>query len=105
MFVSACNRDVDEFKFTGRVVGSDMCSSSQIGYMIDVISPDDIGMEYTLGGTKYKHLLMCYRPSRILHYGDTVNAVGYFTDSYAKLNCFANIDHGLPEVILLSVDE
>lgn len=101
----SCNSDIDEFKFTGRIVGADQCSSSQIGYIIDILSPDSLGKQGTIGGTKYDHLVMGYRASRILQYGDTINAVGYFTESYAALNCFINIDHGLPEVILLSVDE
>ena len=103
--LSACNKDIDEFRFTGLVVGADMCSSSQIGYMIDIMTPNDLGVEYTLGNTKYSHMVMGYRASRILHQGDTVNAVGYFTESYASLNCYGSIDRGLPEVILLSVDE
>lgn len=102
---TACNNDIDEFSFTGHVVGADMCSSSQIGYVIEVISPDNVGSQATIGGTQYNHLVMGYRASRILHQGDTINAVGYITESYAKLNCYGDISRGLPEVILLSVDE
>lgn len=102
---TACNGDIDEFKFKGFVVGADLCSSSQIGYIINITTPDDLGKQDTIGGIRYDHLVMGYRASRILHQGDTIDGVAYFTKSYAKLNCFGNIDHGLPEVILLSVDE
>ena len=105
MLLAACNNDIEEFKFTGHVVGADMCSSSQIGYIVDIISPDSLGDEATIGSAKYSHVVMCYRAPRILHQGDSINAIGYFTQSYAKLNCFGNIDRGLQEVILLSVDE
>ena len=105
LLATACNSDVDEFSFTGHVVGADMCSSSQIGYVIDILSPGGVGIPATIGGTKYDNLVMGYRASRILHQGDTVNCVGYTTKSYAKLNCYGNIDRGLPEIILLSVDE
>lgn len=105
LLLGSCNNDIDEFKFTGHIVGADMCSTSQIGYIVDILSPDSLGEEATIGGAKYPHVVMCYRASRILHQGDTISAVGYFTESYAKLNCFGNIDRGLPEVILLSVDE
>lgn len=105
LLLASCNSDIDEFKFTGRVVGADMCSSSQIGYIVDIISPDGLGEEYTLGGTKYSHTVMAYRASRILQQGDTFSAVGYFTESYAALNCYGNIDRGLPELIILGLDD
>lgn len=105
LLTTACNRDIDEFSFKGHVVGADMCSSSQIGYIIDIISPDSLGKQATIGGTEYNHLVMCYRASRKLYKDDTINAIGYFTESYARLNCFGIINQGLPEVILLSVDE
>ena len=102
---TACNRDIEEFHFTGRVIGGEMCSSSQIGYVIDILSPDSIGGSYTGVGGSSNNAVMGYRASRILHNGDTINGVAYITESYAALNCFGIIDNNLPEVILLSVDE
>lgn len=103
--LGACNRDIDEFRFTGKVVGGELCSSSQIGYIIDLITPDSIGKAYTNSNGSYKNAVMAYRASRILHEGDTIYGVAYTTESYAALNCFGIIDNNLPEVILLSVDE
>ena len=40
LLLGACNRDIEEFRFTGIVVGGEMCSSSQIGYVIDIVTPD-----------------------------------------------------------------
>ena len=105
LLLAACNRDIEEFRFTGLVVGAEMCSSTQIGYIIDIMTPDSLGKEATVGGKKYEHIVLGYRASRILYQGDTVNAVGYFSNGYAALNCINDISHDLPEVILLSVDE
>jgi hypothetical protein len=104
-FFNSCNRDVDEFRFTGHVVGSQLCSSSQIGYAIDIIEPDSIGKPINISGTQYQNVVMAYRASRILHQGDTIKGVAYITKSYAELNCFGISEYDLPEVILLSCDE
>jgi len=101
----ACNRDIDEFKFTGRVIGGEMCSSSQIGYIVDILSPDSIGASYTNSYGTSNNAVMAYKSPRLLKAGDTIHGVAYSTESYAALNCFGIIDNGLPEVILLSVDE
>lgn len=105
MLAVACNRDIDEFRFTGKVVGGKMCSSSQIGYVINILSPDSIGKAYTGADGTYSNAVMAYRASRLLKDGDTIYGVAYLTESYAALNCFGIIDNDLPEVILLSVDE
>lgn len=102
---NSCNRDVDEFRFTGHVVGSQLCSSSQIGYAIDIIEPDSIGKPINISGIQYQNVVMAYRASRILHQGDTIKGVAYITKSYAELNCFGISEYDLPEVILLSCDE
>ncbi|MBP5547971.1 MAG: hypothetical protein J6X58_03645 [Bacteroidales bacterium] len=105
LLFAACNNDIDEFRFKGHVVGAEMCSSSQIGYVIDILSPDSIGGEILLDGATYRNAVMGYKASRILHQGDTFYGVAHFTESYAALNCFGLINNNLPEVILLSVDE
>ncbi len=105
ILLGACNRDIEEFQFTGLVVGSQLCSSSQIGYVIDVFEPDSIGESITISGTNYNNAVMGYKATRILHMGDTIKGVAYFTESYAALNCFGISELDLPEVILLSVDE
>ena len=105
VLLGACNRDIEEFRFTGTVVGGEMCSSSQIGYIIDIFTPDNLGESFTNTSGSYDHAVMAYRAPRILHYGDTIEGVAYFTESYAALNCFGIIDNGLPEMVLLSVDE
>ena len=105
LLLGACNRDIEEFRFTGHVVGAEMCSSSQIGYIIDILEPDSIGSTYSNGDGTFRNAVMGYKASRLLHQGDTIAGVAYFTESYAALNCFGIIDNDLPEVILLSVDE
>ncbi|MBP5190470.1 MAG: hypothetical protein J6031_06105 [Bacteroidales bacterium] len=101
----ACNRDIDEFHFTGTVVDGELCSSSQIGYVIDIHTPDSIGNPFTSSGISCQNAVMAYRAPQILHYGDTIEGVAYLTESYAALNCFGVIDNDLPEIILLSIDK
>ena len=105
LLLAACNSDIEEFKFTGHVVGGELCSSSQTGYVIDILTPDSIGATYTSAGGKFDHAVMAYKAPRRLKADDTISGVAYFTESYAALNCFGIIDNGLPEIILLSVDE
>ncbi|MBQ6097572.1 MAG: hypothetical protein IKR79_02495 [Bacteroidales bacterium] len=105
LLATACNSDIDEFSFSGRVIGGEMCSSSQLGYVIDIFSPDSIGSSFTgVSGTSH-NAVMAYKSPRLLKAGDTIYGVAYSTESYAALNCFGIIDNGLPEVILLSIDE
>ena len=100
-----CNRDVDEFKFSAVVVGAKICSSSQVAYIINVTSPQNIGVHYTGSNGEYDNAVIAYRASRILKAGDTIYGVAYMTESYAALNCFGIIEKDMPEVILLSDDE
>lgn len=105
ILLGACNRDIEEFRFVGKVVGAELCSSSQTGYVIDIIAPDSIGGEITLSDGTYHNAVMAYRTSRRLVKDEVIYGVAYFTESYAALNCYGLIDNGLPEMILLSVDE
>jgi hypothetical protein len=103
--LGACNNDIEEFRFVGKVVDAKMCSTSQFGYVLDIVSPDSLGGEIMTGGATYHHAVMAYRSSRALQKDEMVYGVGYFTKSYAALNCMGLINNDLPEMILLSVDE
>ncbi len=105
VLLGSCNRDIEEFRFVGKVVDAQMCSSTMYGYVIDIMSPDSLGGEITTSGTTYHHAVMAYRASRALRKNEVVYGVAYFTKSYAALNCLGLINNDLPEVILLSVDE
>ena len=102
---AACNRDVDEFRFSGKVVGAEMCTASMFGYVIDISYPDSVGGTIIVDGTTYNHAVMAYRASRILKKDEVVYGVAYFTKSFAALNCMGLINSDLPEMVLLSVDE
>ncbi len=105
LFFIACNRDVDEFRFKGKVVGAEMCTSSLMGYVIDISYPDSLGGSIMIDGTTYNHAVMAYRSSRLLKKDEVVYGVAYFTKSFAALNCLGLINSDLPEIVLLSVDE
>ncbi len=104
LLFSSC-KDYEEFRFVGKVVGAEMCTSTVVGYVIDLSLPDTLGGTITIGGTTYNHAVMAYRASRALKKDEVVFGVGYLTESFSALNCFGLIDNNLPEMILVSVDE
>ena len=105
VLLAACNNDIEEFRFTGRVVDGWMCSASQMGYIIDIQSSDELGTEYTKEGQTYSHAVIGYKAPKRLYQDDTVSGVAYMTKSYAALNCLGIIDEDLPEMIILSIDK
>ena len=102
---TGCNNDIDEFQFTGRVVGAEFCSSSEIGYIIELLAPENIGDTITISSGRFDNAVMAYKSTRRLYESDTIKGVAYLTKSYAALNCFGLIDNGLPEMIILGVDK
>ncbi len=105
VLLGACNSDIEEFRFVGKVVDAKMCNSSMLGYVIDITSPDSLGSDITTAGGTYHHAVMAYRASRALQKDEIVYGVAYFTKSFSALNCLGLINNDLPEIILLSVDE
>lgn len=103
--LGACNSDIEEFRFVGKVVDAKMCSTSQFGYVLDIVTPDSLGGEIITGGNTYHHAVMAYRSARVLQKDEVIYGVGYFTKNYSALNCMGLINNDLPEMILLSVDE
>ncbi|MBQ7062091.1 MAG: hypothetical protein IJM88_02225 [Bacteroidales bacterium] len=101
---AACNSDIEEFRFTGHVVGARLCSSTQLGYVIDLLDTEDMGVEFTANSLTYKHAVIGYKSPQRLMEDDTVTGVAYLTKSYAALNCFGIIEEELPEIIILSID-
>ena len=105
LLLASCGNGDDEFRFVGKVVGAELCNSAVTGYIIDVQSPDSIGGTVTVGGIEYRNALMGYKSPRPLKADEKVFGVAYMTKSYAALNCLGLVNNGLPEMILLSVDE
>lgn len=101
----SCNRDIQEFHFSGTVVGAEMCSSREFAYVIDIATPDSIGDTISITSGHYEHAVMAYRSSRLLKMDEQIYGVGYLTKDYAALNCIGIFNGHLPEMILLSVDE
>lgn len=103
--VDGCNSDIDEFRFSGRVVGMAPCNASQIGYVIAIDSPGCIGDTITIDGTAYRNAVVGYRSPRMLSDQEYIYGVAYATHDFAATNCMGLFEAHLPEVILLSVDE
>ncbi|MBP5535559.1 MAG: hypothetical protein J6X62_02070 [Bacteroidales bacterium] len=102
---AACKRDYEEFYFAGRVIGAELCSSTTMGYMIQVDRPSNIGDTITLGEAVQENAVMAYRSPRKLVKDERVYGVAYLTKDFAALNCIGIYNYKLPEMVLLSVDE
>lgn len=101
----SCNKNIEEFKFKATVVGSSLCSSTTVAYMLEISTPDTIGDTITIGNYRYNNAVMAYRSPRRLYEDEVIYGVAYSTRSFAVLNCMGLVQNGLPEIILLSVDE
>lgn len=105
VLVGGCNSDIDEFRFSGRVVGMAPCNASMLGYVVAIDTPDSIGDTITIEGSKYSNAVVGYRSPRMLSNQEYINGVAYSTHDFAAINCMGLFTSHLPEVILLSVDE
>lgn len=103
--LASCNRDIEEFRFKGTVIGGMLCSPSQVSYLIAVSAPDSIGDTVTVNDVHYKNVVRAYQASRKLSKDEVVYGVACMTKNYALSNCFDVFYTDLPEMILLGVDE
>ncbi len=105
VLVGGCNSDIDEFRFSGRVVGVAPCNSSMVGYIIALDTPDSVGDTISIDGTLHRNTVIGYRSPRMLSDQEYLYGVAYATHNFAAINCMGLFNVQLPEVILLGVDE
>lgn len=102
---SGCKKNYEEFYFSGKVVGAQICSSTQLSYMIDITYPEGLGDTITTSYGKFQHAVMAYHPPRRMTENEVVYGVAYRTKDWGKLNCVGLFNYTLPEIVLLGVDE
>jgi len=105
ILIGACNSDIDEFRFSGKVINASMCAATEISYAIALSEPDSIGDTLTVGGVLYPHVMLAHQSPRRLYDGEMVEGVAYLRKDYSAFNCWGIIFPHLPETVLISVDE
>ena len=105
ILLGACNRDIEEFRFTGKVVGAGLCAQQYvIPYIIEIYTPDSIGDSVTLSNGTYYNAVIAYRSPQLLKQYEEVQGVAYMTRDYGALNCGFVFEDELPEMIILDVE-
>ena len=101
LMLTACV-DHDDFDFTGTVVDYELCNSiSDVGYAINLSSPDTIGGTYTTRErVEYSNVVVVYGSDRIMHSGDKVSGRIYLDPNYSKTTCkYSYDDRDVPEAV------
>ena len=91
LLMNACSK-YTEIDFSGVVIDTRACSNSvvkpDLGYLVNISSPDSIGSSYTLAnGTTYRNVVILYAPDRLIYLGDHLSGSFYFDDEYPRANC------------------
>lgn len=97
----------DDFAITGTVVDYEICNGiSEMGYAIEISSPDSIGGDYTTRtGDNYRNVIVVYGADRILKENAHINARIYWDKNYSKTTCSRHYtDRDVPEAVFTKID-
>lgn len=104
-FFTGCHK-AEEFYIKGKVIYAGLlCSTYNLGYLIEVETPQGIGDTVTLNGKLYHNAVMGYRAPRIMKDGEEFVGVAYEYPNFAQYNCQVVYFERLPQLFMLSVDE
>ena len=104
--LAAC-KNHDDFKFTGTVVDYEECNGiSEMGYAIDLSSPDTIGGTYTTRSSKtYDNVVVVYGSDRILKENAKISGRMYIDNNYSRTTCSRHYtDRDVPEAVFTKID-
>lgn len=108
ILLSSCVKH-DEIPFRGTIVDVRECNTSfgstqDAGFVVDLTTPDSIGVAYTFNGTTYSNAVILYDPGCRLYKGDKLSGTFYLDDKYSRANCAIHwSDLHLPEGVFLDV--
>ena len=79
-------KNYDDFEFTGTVVDYEMCNGlSDLGYAINLESPDTIGGTYkTRDSVIYNNVIIVYGADRLLKSQSHISGRIYMDHNYSK---------------------
>lgn len=101
----SCEKRYEEFFFTARAAGAELCSAYTMGYVLEVEYPKGLGDTLTTVTEHLQNAVMGYRSPRQLKAGEVVYGVGYLQKGFAALNCMGIFNYTVPEMVIVSVDE
>ena len=103
LFTSCEN--VDDFPFEGTVIGYEICTSLQdLGYLVNLDYPENIGGEFTSSGETFSNVLVVYQANYLLRDRDRISGTIYLDENYAKSYCNRKkTDRDVPEAVFTSL--
>lgn len=112
LLLCGCKDNTETFAFKGVVCGWSQCSLStasisemDFGYIVSLISPDTIGINYTdAQGRTHPNCVLLYRTRYRFYDGDSISGTMYLDDDYSKAYCSYHDQHGLPEGVCYRLD-
>ena len=105
--LSACNDKHDDFDITGTVVDYEECNGiSEMGYAVELSSPDSIGGEYkTHDNETYTNVVVVYGADRILKENAKISGRIYLDNNYSKTTCSRHYtDRDVPEAVFTKLE-
>lgn len=110
--LSSCKKHVDDFDFTGTVIGVRDCSSMSMsiseldwGYIVEVSSPEGIGAEYyDNDGKKHTNVVILYGTKTRLSDQEKLSGRMYMDENYSRSYCNYHYSDGVPEAVCSELD-
>lgn len=103
LFTSCEN--VDDFNFEGTVIGYEICTSYQdMGYLVNLDYPKNIGGEFTTSGETFSNVLVIYQANYQLRHKEKISGTIYLDEDYARSYCTRiYTDRDVPEAVFTSL--
>ena len=101
LFIAACVKH-DDFAITGTVVDYEECNGiSEMGYAVNLSSPDSIGGEYKTRSNKtYYNVVVVYGSDRMLKENAQISGRIYIDNNYSRTTCSRHYtDRDVPEAV------
>ncbi|MBQ1409134.1 MAG: hypothetical protein IIY87_05195 [Bacteroidales bacterium] len=95
-------KEYDDFDFAGTVVDYEECNGiSEMGYAIELSSPDTLGGDYTThSGKEYHNVVVVYGSDRLLKENSKVSGRIYIDNDYSRSTCnYHYTDRDVPEAV------
>lgn len=107
----SCKKKTDTFEFKGKVVYFLECtgmvtsiSEYDMGYIINLQTPDSIGADFTVNNTTHHNCVILYHTRSRFQNGDVISGRMYLDNKYSAAYCNFHHDTGLPEGVCYSLD-
>lgn len=83
-------RHYDEVSFSGTIVGGEFCQSNEIGWLVSLDSPLDMGDSVRLDNgdtTRYGNVIMAFQSPRQFKVGHHISGTFHIDNNFSKAHC------------------